>query len=160
MGSEFLSSFHLILIWFTIILSFLTSFLVFFYGSFVSFGFTLLSSSSDKRISSEIGHLNCRSNILKDNIFVLLYFFPRRFCVLVFENLLDWFCFRYMNCFQQPRKFEQMSYEVSDEYFTDNKTPYRASNLLKSAKILIILEDPVKRAFYHYQVLVLCTKNF
>lgn len=53
-----------------------------------------------------------------------------------------------------------MSYEVSDEYFTDNKTPYRASNLLKSAKILIILEDPVKRAFYHYQVLVLCTKNF
>ena len=37
-------------------------------------------------------------------------------------------------------------------YFTDNDSPYRASNLLKSAKILIVLEDPVKRALSHYQV--------
>lgn len=40
---------------------------------------------------------------------------------------------------------------MSDEYFTHNDSPYRASNLLKSAKILIVLEDPVKRAFYHYE---------
>ena len=45
-----------------------------------------------------------------------------------------------------------MSFEVSDEYLTNHDSPYRASNLLKSAKILIVLEDPVKRAFYHYQV--------
>lgn len=62
---------------------------------------------------------------------------------------------RYMQCFQRPTKLEQMSYEVSDEYFTDHETPYRANNLLKSAKILIVLEDPVKRAFNHYQVGIL-----
>ena len=58
-----------------------------------------------------------------------------------------------MNFFPRPTRAEQqLSYEMSDEYFTDHDSPYRASNLLKSAKILIILEDPVKRAFYHYKV--------
>lgn len=61
---------------------------------------------------------------------------------------LDW----YMKFFPRLTKAEQqLSYEVSDEYFTDHDSPYRASNLLKSAKILIVLEDPVKRAFNHYQ---------
>lgn len=58
-----------------------------------------------------------------------------------------------MNFFPRPTRAEQqLSYEMSDEYFTHNDSPYRASNLLKSAKILIVLEDPVKRAFYHYEV--------
>jgi len=61
-----------------------------------------------------------------------------------------------MNFFPRPTRAEQqLSYEVSDEYFTDHNSPYRASNLLKSAKILIVLEDPVKRAFYHYQVCIM-----
>ena len=58
-----------------------------------------------------------------------------------------------MKFFPRPTRAEQqLSYEVSDEYFTDNDSPYRASSLLKSAKILVVLEDPVKRAFSHYQV--------
>ena len=58
-----------------------------------------------------------------------------------------------MKFFPRPTRAEQqLSYEVSDKYFTDHDSPYRASNLLKSAKILIVLDDPVKRAFYHYQV--------
>lgn len=61
---------------------------------------------------------------------------------------LDW----YMNFFPRPLRAEQqLSYEVSDQYFTDRASPFRASNLLKSIRILIVLEDPVKRAFYHYQ---------
>jgi hypothetical protein len=62
-----------------------------------------------------------------------------------------------MEFFPRPTRVEQMSYEVSEEYFTTRDSPYSASNLLKSAKILIVLEDPVKRAFYHYQVgLIFC----
>lgn len=60
-----------------------------------------------------------------------------------------------MQFFPRPTRVEQMSYEVSDEYFTNRESPYSASNLLKFAKILIVLEDPVKRAFYHYQVGIL-----
>ena len=60
-----------------------------------------------------------------------------------------------MKFFPRPTRAEQqLSYEVSDKYFTDHDSPYRASNLLKSAKIVIVLDDPVKRAFYHYQVSV------
>ncbi|XP_015772476.1 PREDICTED: bifunctional heparan sulfate N-deacetylase/N-sulfotransferase 4-like [Acropora digitifera] len=61
---------------------------------------------------------------------------------------LDW----YMDFFPRPtRPEQQMSFEVSDQYFTDRNSPFLASNLLKSVTILIVVEDPVKRAFYHYQ---------
>ena len=60
---------------------------------------------------------------------------------------------RYMDFFPRPtRPEQQMSFEVSDQYFTDRNSPFLASNLLKSVTILIVVEDPVKRAFYHYQV--------
>ena len=68
-------------------------------------------------------------------------------------NFKRYYFSRYMKFFPRPTRAEQqLSYEVSDKYFTDHDSPYRASNLLKSAKILIVLDDPVKRAFYHYQV--------
>lgn len=58
-----------------------------------------------------------------------------------------------MDFFPRPtRPEQQMSFEVSDQYFTDRNSPFLASNLLKSVTILIVVEDPVKRAFYHYQV--------
>ena len=57
-----------------------------------------------------------------------------------------------MEFFPRLTNMEQMSYEVSDSYFTSQESPSRVNSLLKYAKILIVLEDPVKRAFYHYQV--------
>ena len=58
---------------------------------------------------------------------------------------------RYMDNFQYP-KAKQLLFEKSATYFTHLMAPSRAATLLPEAKIIIILHDPVIRAYSWYQV--------
>ena len=58
---------------------------------------------------------------------------------------------RYMDNFDYPTK-NQLLFEKSATYFTHPFAPYRAAQLLPEAKIIIILHDPVIRAYSWYQV--------
>ena len=62
------------------------------------------------------------------------------------------FVSRYMDHFPEPARDSQITYEASQTYLTSKKAPFRARALLKSAKIVIVLDDPVKRAYRHYEV--------
>ena len=58
---------------------------------------------------------------------------------------------RYMSNFHYPTK-NQLLFEKSATYFTHPLAPSRAAELLPEAKIIIILHDPVIRAYSWYQV--------
>ena len=58
---------------------------------------------------------------------------------------------RYMSNFHYPTK-NQLLFEKSATYLTHPLAPARASELLPEAKIIIILHDPVIRAYSWYQV--------
>lgn len=59
-----------------------------------------------------------------------------------------------MDLFNKPTNPNTISYEPSHSYFTSTAAPRRVNALLKSAKIVFVLEDPVMIAYDHYKHLL------
>ena len=59
-----------------------------------------------------------------------------------------------MDLFVKPSNPNKISYEPSHSYFTSQAAPRRVNALLKSAKIVFVLEDPVMIAYAHYKHLL------
>ena len=57
-----------------------------------------------------------------------------------------------MNFFPKQTEMYEKIYEVSRTYFESTVASYRANALLKIAKIIIVLPDPVQRVYMHYMV--------
>jgi hypothetical protein len=57
-----------------------------------------------------------------------------------------------MNFFPKQTELYEKIFEVSSTYFESSVASYRANALLKIAKIVIVLPDPVQRAYMHYMV--------
>ena len=57
-----------------------------------------------------------------------------------------------MNFFPKQTELYEKIFEVSSTYFESSVASYRANALLKIAKIIIVLPDPVQRAYLHYMV--------
>jgi thiamine transporter ThiT len=57
-----------------------------------------------------------------------------------------------MNFFPKQTELYEKIFEVSSTYFESSVASYRANSLLKIAKIIIVLPDPVQRAYLHYMV--------
>ena len=67
-------------------------------------------------------------------------------------NLHPFILLRYMNFFPKQTELYEKIFEVSSTYFESTVASYRANSLLKIAKIIIVLPDPVQRAYKHYMV--------
>jgi hypothetical protein len=52
-----------------------------------------------------------------------------------------------MNFFPKQTELYEKIFEVSSTYFESSVASYRANALLKIAKIIIVLPDPVQRAY-------------
>ena len=86
--------------------------------------------------------------VIKDTI-------PQRWCYLSY-SLTDWlvsqsYC-RYMSNFPYPVSSKQVLFEKSATYFANPYAPERMYSLLPKAKLVIILADPIKRAYSWYHV--------
>ena len=57
-----------------------------------------------------------------------------------------------MNFFPKQTELYEKIFEVSSTYFGSNVASSRANALLKIVKIIIVLPDPVQRAYIHYTV--------
>ena len=66
---------------------------------------------------------------------------------------------RYMSNFPEPSS-SQVLFEKSATYFTHSAAPERMHSLLPKAKLIVILADPIKRAYSWYHVSTYpCTSN-
>ncbi|XP_065909201.1 bifunctional heparan sulfate N-deacetylase/N-sulfotransferase 4-like [Dysidea avara] len=63
-----------------------------------------------------------------------------------YQKGIEW----YMSNFQYPKP-NQLLFEKSATYFTHSMAPFRAATLLPEATIIILLHDPVIRAYSWYQ---------
>ena len=57
-----------------------------------------------------------------------------------------------MNFFPKQTELYEKIFEVSSTYFGSSVASSRANALLKIVKIIIVLPDPVQRAYIHYMV--------
>lgn len=57
-----------------------------------------------------------------------------------------------MSFFPKQTELYEKIFEVSSTYFDSKVASYRANALLKIAKVIIVLPDPVQRAYVHYMV--------
>ena len=60
-----------------------------------------------------------------------------------------------MNFFPKQTNLYEKIFEVSSTYFDSPVATYRANALLKIAKIIIVLPDPVQRTYIHDMVNIL-----
>ena len=58
-----------------------------------------------------------------------------------------------MDLFPKHTELYEKLYEVSSTYFESRVASDRANALLKIAKIIIVLPNPVRRAYKHYMVI-------
>ena len=80
-----------------------------------------------------------------------------RYCLFEIENFEKYFSLslsssRYMEFFPKPTEIYAKIFEVSSTYFESSAATFRANALLKIAKIIIILPDPVQHTYIHYMV--------
>jgi hypothetical protein len=79
----------------------------------------------------------------KDNFEELQFFNSRAYL-----RGIDW----YLRHFPAPQSGRQLLFEKSANYFDNELTPKRVQALLPNARILLLLVDPVRRAYSWYQV--------
>ena len=64
-----------------------------------------------------------------------------------------------MGFFPKQTEIYEKIFEVSSSYFESTVATYRANALLKIAKIIIVLPDPVKRTYIHFMVRLISEQN-
>jgi hypothetical protein len=67
---------------------------------------------------------------------------------LEFKNIF----IRYIDQFNLPIDQNFINYEKSLNYFHDEKVPFRVRSLIKNAKIIVLIRNPVYRAYSLYLV--------
>ena len=89
-------------------------------------------------------HPGAKSNLPSKENFEELQFFNSRKYLLG----INW----YLQHFSHPTNVRQVVFEKSANYFDNELAPFRAHALLPNARILVLLVDPVRRAYSWYQV--------
>ena len=88
-------------------------------------------------------HPNISTNTLISDTFEELQFFIGK----NYHKGLEWYYEKFSN-----RPYNQIIFEKSANYFDNHETPIDLSALLPNARLIVILSDPVDRAYSWYQV--------
>ncbi|CAI9723640.1 heparan sulfate N-deacetylase N-sulfotransferase [Octopus vulgaris] len=91
-------------------------------------------------------HPSIRSNVKQPVIFEELHFFSSD---QYYNKGLDW----YMNAFKldNPNQTDIVFFEKTAAYFDNPMAPMRIASLIPDVKLVLILLDPIKRAYSWYQ---------